>query len=102
MAGRAREPQSYGSGSDWTKGTTGQEVNDPKAVPEPEHREFYEDRRESETTGPSQGGENSPVVAAEQDSPGGTATEESSPVTGVTMQEGGARRDSFFRKRDYE
>ena len=60
-----REPQSYGSGSDWVTGRTGQEVNDQKSTPAPEHREFYDDRRESETSQEHQGGKVSDVQKRE-------------------------------------
>ncbi|HVE70765.1 MAG TPA: hypothetical protein VNI54_05295 [Thermoanaerobaculia bacterium] len=97
-----REPQSYGSGSDWVTGRTDQQVNDPKAEPAPEHREFYDERRESETTSPAQGGQTSDVQLAENANVAAGPTAEYDPVQNVTSDEGGAKRDSFFRKRDYE
>jgi hypothetical protein len=97
-----REPQSYGSGSDWVTGRTDQKVNDQKSVPAPEHREFYDDRRESETTSEAQGGQTSEVQLAENAQPSGRPTGEHATVAGVRSEEGGAKRDSFFRKRDYE
>ncbi|HEX6085103.1 MAG TPA: hypothetical protein VF266_11295 [Thermoanaerobaculia bacterium] len=98
-----REPQSYGSGSDWVTGKTDQQVNDQKSEPAPEHREFYDDRRESETSSSAQGGHTSDVQLAESAQPAGqtTGTDES-PQSGVTTTETGAKRGSFFRKRDYE
>jgi hypothetical protein len=97
-----REPQSYGSGSDWVTGRTDQQVNDPKAEPAPEHREFYDDKRESETTAPAQGGQTSDVQLAENAVPAGTGSGEVSSSHSVSTSEGGAKRGSFFRKRDYE
>ena len=97
-----REPQSYGSESDWVTGRTGQQVNEPKSTPPPEHREFYDDRRESETTTPHQGGRTSEVQRADSAEPVGEPSGGESPVQKVTAQPGGAKRDSFFRKRDYE
>jgi hypothetical protein len=97
-----REPQSYGSGSDWTTGRTGQEVNDQKSTPAPEHRQFYDESRDSETSNPHQGGHTSSVQLAESAEPAGRPTDEESPVAKVTNQAGGAKRDSFFKKRDYE
>lgn len=97
-----REPQSYGSGSDWVTGKTGQEVNDQKSEPAPEHREFYDERRESETTSDAQGGHTSDVQLAESAEPAGQPRGEESPLTGVTTTETGAKRGSFFKKRDYE
>lgn len=102
MPGDTREPQSYGSGSDWVTGKTGQEVNEQKSEPAPEHRDFYDERRESESTAPDQGGHTSDFQLAESAEPAGTPTGEESPVTKVTPQQGGAKRDSFFKKRDYE
>lgn len=97
-----KEPQSYGSGSDWVTGRTGQEVNDQDAAPPPEHRDFYDERRESETTSPHQGGETSDFQLAENAEAAGPPAGDESPVSKVTTQPGGAKRDSFFRKRDYE
>ena len=98
-----REPQSYGSGKDWVTGRTDQQVNEPKSTPAPEHREFYDDRRESETTSPDQGGKTSDTQVAESAQfSGGTPTDEHSPISKVTTTDGGAKRDSFFKKRDYE
>jgi hypothetical protein len=96
-----KEPQSYGSGKDWVTGRTGQEVNDQKSEPAPEHREFYEGRRESETV-PDQGGRTSDVQLAESDPVDGGPTGEYAPQSSITTRETGAKRDSFFRKRDYE
>ena len=100
-----REPQSYGSGADWVSGRTGQEVNDQNGQPAPEHREFYDDRRESETTASAdhQGGKTSDVQLAENAQPasrGGEVAHE--PVSKVTAAEGGSKRGGFFKKRDYE
>ena len=97
-----REPQSYGSGSDWVSGKTDQQVNEQKSVPAPEHADFYDDRRESEETGSAQRGKTSDVQLAENDERGGNATAPITPVQKVNTQEGGAKRDSFFKKRDYE
>jgi hypothetical protein len=97
-----REPQSYGSGSDWVTGKTGQQVNDQKSEPAPEHQEFYDERRESETSSSAQGGHTSDVQLAENAQPSGQTTGDDSPLTGVTTTETGAKRGSFFRKRDYE
>lgn len=97
-----REPQSYGSGSDWVTGRTGQQVNDPKSAPTPEHEEFYDDRRESETTESDQGGQTSDFQLAESADPAVRPTRDDSPISKVTTQTGGAKRDSYFRKRDYE
>jgi hypothetical protein len=100
-----REPQSYGSNADWVTGQTGQDVQDPKAPPPAEHREFYDSRRESETSAPDQGGKLSGV---DRDAGSGphtapdAANDETTPVQKVTAKDGGAKRDSYFKKRDYE
>ena len=62
------------------------------------HREFYDDRRESETSTSAQGGHTSDVQLAESAQPAGqtTGTDES-PQSGVTTTETGAKRGSFFR-----
>jgi hypothetical protein len=96
------EPQSYGSGADWVKGTTGQQVHDPKASPPPRHAGFYENRHDSEDNAPPEGG----VQPAEQDpddSLAACATDDAtSEAKKVNSHESGAKRDSYFRKRDYE
>jgi hypothetical protein len=97
-----KEPQSYGSEKDWVTGRTGQEVNDQDSAPAPEHREFYDERRESETSKNVQGGLTSPVQLAENVQPAGRPTGESSPISGVTTTPTGAKRGGYFRKRDYE
>ncbi|HEX7151562.1 MAG TPA: hypothetical protein VF618_08755 [Thermoanaerobaculia bacterium] len=98
-----REPQSYGSDADWVTGKTGQQVNDQAGVPAPEHREFYDDRQEQERSAPDQGGKISDVQLAESDAqPTGQGGEEHDAATKVTVKDSGAKRDSYFRKRDYE
>lgn len=101
MARDEREPQSYGSGPDWTTGKTGQNVNEQAGVPQPQHADFYDDRRESEDNAPAQGGR---VSESHRDAapPESSGFEEEAPVTKVTLAEGGARRTSFFKRRDYE
>ena len=95
------EPQSYGSGSDWVTGKTGQQVNDQKSEPPPEHRDFYDSSREAETV-PDQGGKVSDFQLADNAEPAAGSTEADASVPRVTSQPGGAKRDSFFKKRDYE
>ena len=97
-----KEPQSYGSNTDWVTGKTGQSVHDQKSEPPAEHRDFYDERRESETTTDYQGGRTSDVQLADQQVAGGGVSEDSTPVQKVTTAEGGAKRDSFFKKRDFE
>ncbi|HEX7833160.1 MAG TPA: hypothetical protein VF787_26125 [Thermoanaerobaculia bacterium] len=97
-----REPQSYGSNEEWVTGKTAGQVNDQKSTPPPEHREFYDDRRDSEISAPDQGGKTSDVQLAENDEPVGQSNVASEPSTKVNSHEGGAKRDSFFKQRDYE
>lgn len=99
-----KEPQSYGSGEDWVTGKTGQQVNDPASEPPPEQRDFYESSRESETL-PDQGGRTSEVQVAESaanTAPTGRDRVAGDSASRVTAKVGGAKRDSYFKKRDYE
>lgn len=93
----AREPQSYGSEKDWVSGRTGQQVNDPKSSSPPEPGET------EPAEFPEHGGKVSELQLAEHDQPrtGPTSGHETS-VHKVNTHEGGAKRDSYFRKRDYE
>jgi hypothetical protein len=97
-----KEPQSYGSEKDWVTGKTGQEVNDQASAPAPEHREFYDERREGEESEGAQGGKTSPVQLAENAQAAGRTSDEQSPISGVTTTPGGAKRGGYFKKRDYE
>ena len=60
-----KEPQSYGSQSDWTSGQTGESVNRQKSAPTAEHAEFYESRHEGETSELDEGGSISPAQLAD-------------------------------------
>ncbi|HEX8616682.1 MAG TPA: hypothetical protein VF911_03755 [Thermoanaerobaculia bacterium] len=97
-----REPQSYGSDADWVTGRTGEQVNDQASAPPPEHEDFYDERREAESSAPAQGGLTSDVQLAENFQPAGRQTGEEAPISGVTTSDGGAKRGGFFKKRDYE
>lgn len=103
MAEKKNEPQSYGSQSEWLKGDTGQEVNRQKGPPNSQHSDFYESRRESEESAPHQGGHVSPEQIEENRQASGAALEEGGeePVQKVSTQPGGAKRDSYFKRRDY-
>lgn len=105
MPGETKEPQSYGSGPDWVTGKTGQKVHDQKSEPPAEHREFYDNRHESEETSAVQGGLPSAQQEAEsaaQPQAASGAQDQHTPATKVSAKDGGAKRDSYFRKRDYE
>ena len=92
------EPQSYGSQDDWTSGKTGQSVNNPKSAPAPEHKDFYESTQERET----EGGSVSPVQLADTESaPMTQHGADDQPVQRVTGAPTGAKREGFFRDRDY-
>lgn len=83
------EPQSYGSQGDWTSGETGQNVNNPKSGRAPEQIE-------------GDGGSVSPVQLADTESaPVIQHGADEGPVQRVTAAETGAKRDSFFKERDY-
>lgn len=60
-----KEPQSYGSGSDWVKGKSGPGVHNQKSEPTAAHRDFYDERRESEESNEYQGGRTSDAQLAE-------------------------------------
>lgn len=102
MPGSTKEPQSYGSEKDWTTGNTGQQVNEQKSEPAPEHRDFYDERVESEENDGVNGGLTSPVQFADQNVPRTGASNDEPAVPRVTSEESGAKRDSYFRKRDYD
>jgi hypothetical protein len=83
------EPQSYGSQGDWTSGKTGQSVDKPQSEP------VYEVENE--------GGSVSPVQAA--DTEGAPVTQhgtDDEPAQRVTSAHTGAKRESFFKDRDYK
>jgi hypothetical protein len=103
MPKNVKEPQSYGSGRGWVEGRTGEQVNNPKSTPAPEHSDFYDESRDSETSAPHQGGKPSPVQMSERDEPErGSQPIDEQPITKVTGRDGGAKRDSYFKRRDYE
>lgn len=98
-----KEPQSYGSQSEWVTGDVGQEVNRLKGHPNSQHGDFYESRHDSERSSPDQGGKVSPEQLDEQGAPPAEACEIDGevPPRNVTLAEGGAKRGSWFKNRDY-
>ena len=98
------EPQSYGSQKEWVTGKTGQNVNDPKSEPAPEHAEFYDSSREAETQSDDQGGKVSPQQLADNAQAGTSITtgESAQPISKVSTQDGGAKRGGYFKDRDYK
>ena len=99
-----REPQSYGSEADWVSGRTGQKVNDQDGTPAPEHRDFYDDARESERSSSedAQGGKVSDFQLAENAEAMGEGSEPTAPISKVSTHEGGSKTGGYFKKRDYE
>lgn len=97
------EPQSYGSQGEWVTGKTGQQVNRQKSEPPANQAEFYDNRRESETSAPDQGGQVSDVQLQDNQQAADCAVpvEEVMPTKRVSDQATGAKRSSFFKDRDY-
>lgn len=90
------EPQSYGSQGEWVTGKTGQNVNPPK------NDATYDNRRESETSAPHQGGDISEEQFADNVPAAASAVDdEANANKRVSGQETGAKRSSFFKDRDY-
>jgi hypothetical protein len=83
------EPQSYGSQGDWTSGKTGQSVEKPESTPV----------REVE----NEGGNVSPAQLADRE--GAAVVQHRAdvePVQGITSAATGAKREGFFKDRDYK
>lgn len=96
------EPQSYGSQGDWVAGNTGGKVNREKSEPPAEHADFYENRRDSESSASHQGGDVSDLQASESDEAGGGARElPDRSSKNVTDEAEGAKRGGYFKDRDY-
>jgi hypothetical protein len=81
-----KEPQSYGSQGDWVSGRTDQKVD--------AHPVDFEESSASHA-----GGDTSPVQSREHAMPSGPPADDGRKVT---VQEGGAKRGGYFKKRDYE
>ena len=99
------EPQSYGSQGEWLTGKTGETVNRTKGHPTTQHGDFYESRVDGEESRGDQGGKLSDAQLAENsqaDPVCAVEPEQEQPVQKVTGARGGARRDSQFKRRDYE
>jgi hypothetical protein len=95
-----KEPQSYGSQGDWASGKTGQQPNDPKSEPPIEQADFYDSRPESDGDRKSRGGRTSEVQLS--DEPRKVVVTSSDAFRGpTTQQDSGAKRDGFFKERDY-
>jgi hypothetical protein len=94
------EPQSYGSEKEWLTGDTGQTVNRLKGPPNSQHADFYASRPHEESA-PDQGGKVS-ADSRDQAEQKGSSDDAQTPVQKVTAKEQGARRQSFWKDRDYK
>lgn len=101
MADKKNEPQSYGSQQDWLTGKTGQKVNPPSSEISAQHDEFYHPEQNNPQSGPHEGGDVSPVQRAENAEGAEEGEEASVPAQKGTDGEGGAKRGSYFKDRDY-
>ncbi len=98
-----KEPQSYGSQSDWTTGHTGETPSREDGEPASQ-ADFYDSRRESETNAARQGGFGQPEWTDHVDvlRPAPVDPSVDDHVRKVTADKGGAKREGFFKRRDYE
>jgi len=94
-----KEPQSYGSQAEWTRGDVGEQVNRLKGKPNSQHADFYESRHDEE---PVQGGDVSPVQLADREHEPAASGHLEEPAQKITAEPTGARRGSYFKDRDYE
>ena len=96
---KGNEPQSYGSEGDWASGKTGQDVNRLKGHPNSQRGDFYESRHSDDEAEPAS---TSPVQIAEREhAPASTQAELDDPAHKVAAAKSGARRDGYFKRRDY-
>ena len=95
-AGRAREPQSYGSEKDWLEGKTDQTVENTPSRTSRHDESFYDNRHEDEPTDAApDSGKERPARALDTSSV---------PLvrSGKKVAESNETRQSFFRSRDYD
>jgi len=97
-----KEPQSYGSGGDWSKGDVGEEVNRLKGHPNSQHGDFYESRHDSEGSDESQGGKTSPVQSEDREHAPAERGVIAEPSRNIVATPTGAKRGGYFKRRDYE
>ena len=89
MAERRNEPQSYGSQKEWLTGETGQNVNRLKGNRNSQRGgDFYANGSDQ-----TQVYDHDPIGKAEEDG--------QEPGHKVSSDESGAKRESYFKKRDY-
>lgn len=93
------EPQSYGSEKEWVTGETGQTVNRLKGHPNSQHADFYSSRHDDS---PADGGEVPADSQQQSAAPAGRAVDAHTPVQKVTAKDQGAKRESYWKDRDYK
>lgn len=95
---QGREPQSYGSESDWLTGKTGQTVENTPERTSRHDEDFYDSRNRHEGETPAA----DPEVTS--DPVGGSSPVRTSDSPSTTTRAGDAveERDSFFKDRDYK
>lgn len=94
---QGREPQSYGSESDWLTGRTGQTVDETPERVSRHDEDFYESRSDEEN--PTHATQQPPADHREQARPE-SAKPTSESISRVSESVEG--HDSYFRERDYE
>ncbi len=89
MAERRNEPQRYGGQKEWLTGETGQNFNRLKG------------NRNSQRGGDFYANGSDQTKVFESDPIGKAVEDDHEPAQGVTSESSGAKRDSYFKKRDY-
>lgn len=89
MADRRNEPQSYGSQKEWLTGKTGQDVNRLKG------------NRNSQRGGDFYANGSDQTQVFESDPPGKAVEDDGQQSQKVSSESSGAKRDGYFKKRDY-
>ena len=95
------ERQSYGSQGEWVTGNTGEQVNRQKSEKPAEHRDFYDGGQNDQPGGATAGGQVSDFQAAENIQPARASSEDELPTKKVADLETGAKRNGYFKNRDY-
>ncbi len=97
-----KEPHGYGSQGDWVSGSNSENVTGSGSRTDVQHDDFYAPRRESEVSSPLGGG-SQPEWTDHVDvlQPVSTVAEVEDPARKVSAEKGGAKREGFFRSRDY-
>lgn len=105
MDEKKKEPQSYGSGEQWVRGDTGQTVNRLKGTPNSQNADFYASRHEQDDQStprtapePAENDGGADFGAREREGSGSAQN----PVQKVTAKDSGAKRESYWKERDYK